>query len=653
MDNTIQKRPFHELTSFSINKIEITDSFWKKRQEVNRNISLPMILEKLKKDHHIDNLQIAADLKEGTFLGDFYFDSDLYKWMEGAYYYSKFNLNEDIESELTEIAKIILKAQWSDGYLNSYYSIHFPEKRFTNLLMFHELYCAGHLIEAGIAEKQNTGEETLFNISKKFADLLVRKILDVNLQDTAGHPEIELALIKLYRATNNDDYLKLCKHLIEMRGRIPHLRTYIMRRLINTLETFNEAKEIKMQYFNSHKEENPPKEEVAEFLENLTLKDWITYIRENLNGKVYQLDTPIREAYKPVGHAVRALYFYCGVADLYSEMGDDELLHALELIWLKMVQARMFITGGVGSNKAIEGFEKDFKLSAHTSYSETCAAIANIMWNWRMFLNTGKCKYIELIERLLYNAMLVGQSLDGKRYFYSNPLISDGDHSREEWFKCPCCPTNYIRMIPQLSKYIYAKSEKGLYITQYIGNNANLTLNEDIQLKIKQKSNFPWNGKVEIDISTNKKAHFSLFLRIPEWSEDIQITINDKRIKKPISAGKFISLERDWEQDKILIHFRMKPVLIDADPKRKDIKNKVALSYGPLIYCLEQRDNNFNIFKARIAKKSELIIKKDSQLLDDMIIINGTIKSGEKFSAIPYFAWGNRGANRMVLWMKK
>jgi len=653
MENLIQKRPFNQLTPLPYELVKITDKFWKKRQDVNKSVSLPLILKKLKKDHHIDNLRVAAGVKEGTFLGDFYFDSDLYKWLEGAFHFSQFNLSEDIQQELEKIVNIIQKAQWNDGYLNSYYSINFPEKRFTNLLMFHELYCAGHLIEAALAEKNSNGNGTLLDVAESFSNLLVRKILNPPLKDTAGHPEIELALIKLYRYTDKRKYLDLCEHLIQMRGRIPHLRTYIMRRLIDTLKTFKKAEHAKTEYFKSQNKGDPPKEEVAEFLENLGLKDWIKYIRNNLNGKIYQLDTPIREAYIPVGHAVRALYLYCGVADLYSEIGDNRLLHALERIWLKMVKGRMYITGGVGSNKAYEGFEEDFKLNINNSYSETCAALANIMWNWRMFLITGKCKYTELIEKLLYNAMLVGQSLDGKRYFYANPMVSQGEERREEWFKCPCCPTNYIRMIPQLGKYIYAKSKKGIYITQYIGSNISLAWENGAHIEIKQKSRFPWEGKVEIKIDTTKDTDFSLFFRIPRWCEDKHVYVNGEEPTDQIESGNFLQIRKKWLDDTISLEFEVIARQIEGSPKRKDLKNRIALSYGPLIYCLEQKDNDFNIFNAILPKKPKLSIKKNSELINDMIIINGTTKSGEKFKSIPYFAWNNRGKTKMLVWFRK
>ncbi len=652
-ENHIYKRPFNRLSQVPIVNLELTDPFWRARREINKKVSLPMMLEKLKEDHHVDNFLIDAGKKEGTHLGVFYFDADLYKWVEGAFLFSRFSLPEALMGEIREIVDSIRKSQWEDGYLNTYYSINFPEKRFTNLLLFHELYCAGHLIEAGLAEKRFTGSNTLLNVSKKFIDLLVKKLLEPPIQDTDGHPEIELALIKLYRETQEECYLNLCRHLVEMRGNIPHFRTYVMRNLIDAVKTFSNASALKKQYFETHKNREAAKEEVAEFLENLTIKDWLRFVQENLNGKIYQLDSPVPNSYEPVGHAVRALYLYCGVADLFSELGDKTILHALELIWLKMVRARMYITGGVGSVSSIEGFDKDFRLKIEDSYSETCAAIANIMWNWRMFLITGKVKYNELIERLLYNAMLVGQSLDGRRYFYSNPLLSRGEHARVEWFKCPCCPTNYIRIIPQIEKYIYAHSDKGIWINQYIGSKGTVCLRDDVEVKLNLKSKFPWRGKVELEFRTSKEAYFSMLLRIPTWCEKNRIYVNGKEWKNKIISGRFLEIQKNWSNDTIKLELKMSPNLRSGDKRRKDLKNKAALSFGPLIYCLEQEDNDFDIFKARLSSNPRLRVATESNLMDNMVILKGQLQSGKIFKAIPYFAWQNRNAGNMIVWIRQ
>jgi hypothetical protein len=651
-------RPFNKLAPISLDNVEIKDFFWKNRQEINKEISLPLQLQKLEDDHHLHNFRIAAGLKEGIHLGDFYYDSDLYKWLEGVFYFSRFGLPVALEEKIEEIGKLIKQSQLSDGYLNTFYSTKFLSERFRNLLIFHELYCAGHLIEAALAQDQMTKDSTLLEVAKRFADLLVKRFLHNNLQDTCGHPEIEMALIRLYHYTGIKSYLELSKHLIDMRGNIPHFKTYILRNLLNAVRIFNKANKIKTNYLYENGDKTFSKEETAEFLEDFTIKDWLIFLKANFNGKLYQLDVPIREAYEPVGHAVRALYLYSGVADLYSETGDKSLLHALQLIWSRIKKARMFITGGVGSISSIEGFDKDFKMKSEDSYSETCAAIANIMWNWRMFLITGHGKYTSLIETLLYNAMLPGQSLDGKRYFYSNPLVSDGTERRKEWFKCPCCPTNYIRMIPILGHYIYAQSNVGVCVNQYIGSKAKVRFENNEEVTLTQKSQFPWEGKgiIQLSLENETSRKYSLYLRIPQWCRPSGNTVylNGKKYQPPKSKSfqNYYKIRKLWKDgDKIEISFLMKPTVIEQDPRINNEGPKVALSYGPIIYCLEQCDNKeIDIFKASLAKNPDLKIINDSTLIKDMAIIKGKVSSGKTFKAIPYFAWGNREPDKMTVW---
>ncbi|TXT60428.1 MAG: hypothetical protein BAJALOKI3v1_910005 [Promethearchaeota archaeon] len=646
--------PYNKLSSISYNHIKITDLFWSKRQEINKDISLPLMLEKLEEDHHIDNFRVAAGLKKGIHLGDFYFDSDLYKWLEGALYFHQiFSLPTKISSQIKEIIGLIEKSQLKDGYLNTFYTLNFLQKRFTNFLIFHELYCAGHLIEAALAEANLTNNGILLKVAIRFTNLLVNKILNNDLRDTAGHPEIELALIRLYRKTKNKDYLNLCDHLIKERGNIPHLRTYVMRRLIDAVKTFGESRKIRQHYLDNNEIERIEKEEAAEFLEGLTPRDWLIFLRQNLNGKQYQLNTPIREAYNPVGHAVRALYLYSGAADLYSETGDESLLDAMELLWLKMVKGKIYITGGTGSVKAIEGFGKDFQLSLENSYSETCAAIANIMWNWRLLLITKKCKYADLIERLLYNAMLPGQSLDGRKYFYVNPMISNGEHTRKEWFKCPCCPTNYIRFIPQIGKYIYSISENDIWIHQYIGNEAEIPSNSGQSTKIIQKSEFPWDGKVSLQIINDGVEKFSLYLRIPDWCENPTIYMNDEKITKNLIPGAYFRLENKWNNgDLVVLDLPMKPLLHSDKLNRKETKGKKYIQYGPLIYCVEEVDNqDLQFSRLKIAKESDLENVYKKSILGGMTILRGKTTSGRVFTAIPYFAWCNRKPTKMRVWI--
>ena len=394
--------------------------------------------------------------------------------------------------------------------------------------------------------------------------------------------------------------------------------------------------------------------EVNEWLVNLTMRDWIKLIKAHLNGEFLQSNISVRDAFEPVGHAVRAMYLYCGMADLYSEKGDKSLFRALRKIWLKMVKARMYITGGTGSVKAFEGFGKDFSLKNEESYSETCAAIGNIMWNWRMLQITGNCKYADLIEKLLYNAMLVGQSIDGKKYTYSNPLISEGDDERKDWFICPCCPPNVARTIASLGQYIYSITDKGIWIHQYIGSQVNINLIEKNELTLIQESELPWNGSVKIRFELKNNQNFSMFLRIPKWSGATEIFINQVKYQNNLTPGKYIEIIRNWENsDTIELNFKMEPTLERADPQIKANHGKTTISNGPLIYCLEQIDNkNFNIFDAELSRNQELKITYKPEFLGGVNIIRGILTSNKIFNAIPYYAWNNRGPTKMQVWNK-
>jgi DUF1680 family protein len=608
-----------------------------------------LIHKKLEEDFHIDNFRVASGMKKGIQKGEFYFDSDLYKWLEGAYYFLQLKNDEVLQKKTDIIVDLIAKSQLKDGYINTFYSTKFVGKRFTNLLELHELYCAGHLIEAAIAHFNATKKKDFLKVAEKFADLLVSKFLIEERKETSGHPEIELALFKLNNIITDKKYDELAKYLIDMRGKIPHFKLYSIRAFLNMVETLKLAKKINREYYLENGLKEPAKGEVVEFIEELTIKEWINVISETLNGKRFQLDVPIRKINNPVGHCVRAMYLYCGIADLYSETGEKILLSTLEKIWLKMIKGRMYITGGTGSSKGTEGFQKDFLLQPEKSYSETCAAIANILWNWRLLQITGKCKYADLIEKLLYNAFLVGQSLDGKKYFYVNKLISEGKDERVEWFKCACCPPNIIRIIPSLGQFIYSSSENGIWIHQYIGSKVNFV---DKELKILQESEFPWKGSVKLKISLMISSKFSIFLRIPKWCKELDLSINNEKFKDKYTSGTYLEIVRNWNNDDIInIDFIMVPKLEEGDPKLKANRGKIVISNGPLIYCTEQIDNeDVDIMNMEILKDPKLSVNYKPNMLGGVNIIEGDLSQGIRFTAVPYYTWANRGANKMQVW---
>jgi len=650
------KRPYNKLFAIPFYQVQINDTFWSKRQKINREVSINLQYEKLEEDHHIDNFRVAAGIKKDIQQGEFYFDSDLYKWLEAAGYFLHLQNDKDLETKVNQIVGLISKSQAKDGYINTFYSTKFIEKRFTNVAFMHELYCAGHLIQAAIAHYEATGSNFLLEVAEKFAYLLYQIFMGSRKNEAPGHEEIEMALVELFRITNNLTFLKLAEAFINRRGKLANLKGYIIKKYVNLISTLKEAKKLnetfKLNNNDIQYNKRGDQDEVEDFYEDLTLIERIKFLYGTLNGKTYQLNLPVRDNFEPVGHAVRAMYLYCGMADLYSEIGDQALLKVLKILWLKMVKAKMYVSGGIGSIKGIEGFEKDFKLKIEKSYSETCAAIGSIMWNWRMLNITGHCKYADLIEKLLYNAMLVGQSLDGKKYFYSNPLVSNGDHDRKEWFLCACCPPNFARTIASIGKYIYSVSEEGLWIHQYIGSLGNIKYNNN-NIRVVQESEFPWKGNVKIILELEKNLKFSIFLRIPQWSNDTDLSINGEKFYGSMTSGRYIKILRNWlNNDFIEINFQMEPKILENDLRMKSSRERGALSYGPLIYCLEQTDNNFEIMDAVIPKNQAFQTIFQPNFLDGTIVIQGNISTGQKFVAIPYFSWNNRGPTRMQVWNK-
>ena len=651
--NTNQ-RPFNKIKPISFENVTINDDFWSKRQQNNREISIHLQLKKLEQDCHVDNFRVASGTKKGVQKGESYFDSDLYKWLEAASYILHTHKNPDLGKIVNEIVDLIRNSQTKDGYINTFYSTRFLHKRFSNIYIMHELYCAGHLIQAAIAHQNATRSKNLMNVAIKFADLLVKLFLDGKRKGVPGHEEIEMALIELYRITENSKYLCLAEEFINRRGNISNFKTYVVNQYLDMISTLQLAEKKNQEY---QKAAETPldiaviESEVAEWVSKLTLKGQLILLKENLNGKYIQSNVPVRQIVEPVGHAVRAMYLYCGMADLYSETGDQKLLHALRRSWLKMVKARMYVTGGIGSERGTEGFQKDFVLKNEDSYSETCAAIGNMMWNLRMLQITSNCKYADLIELLMYNAMMVGQSIDGIEYTYANPLVSQGKDKRSKWFRCACCPPNLARTIISIGKYIYSTSENGIWIHQYIGNNANIDLGSNT-IKISQKSGFPWKGDVKILLNLSKSQKFSIFLRIPKWSIETELRINAVQYYDNLSNGKYVEIMRNWlDNDCLDIKFKMKANFVESDQRIKNNRGRVAISNSPLIYCVEQKDNkNLDIFTTILKKDQDLTVKCQPEMLEGVNNIVGKVSGGKNFTAIPYYAWNNRGADKMLIW---
>ena len=643
---SIKKRNFNKLIPIPFQQVKINDNFWHNWQEINRKVAIHHQYEELEKSNNINNFRVAAKLIKGIHKGEFYYDSGVYKWLEAACYVLTQFEDDNLREKVNKVVQLILKSQLSDGYINSFYSINFIEKRFNNTTFMHELYCAGHLIQAAIAHFNATGSRVLLDAVDKFIDLIYDIFMNEKKVNAPGHQEIELALLSLYQFTDKKKYFLLAEDLINRRGKGANSKGYIFNQFLNLNSTLKEAK--------GKVSESGEKNEIEDFYADLSIKERLKFYIAILNGKCYQLHESVRNIIDPVGHAVRAMYMFCGMADLYAETGDTDLLDALIRSWIKITERKMYITMGIGSIKGIEGFEKDFKLRIRNSYSETCAAVGFLMWNWRMLQITAEAKYADLIERILYNSLLVGMSLDGEKYSYTNPLISNGDYERKVWYLCACCPPNLARTIASLSQYIYSKSEKGLFIHQYIGSNLKCEIKGN-PIEIHQKSQFPWQGNITIKIMLQNNLYFDISFRIPKWAKNSQIMINKKPIGTHINNGDYFNVSRNWaNNDEIILKFEMRPRLVYGNPKVKDIKNKVAISNGPLVYCLEQKDNfDFDIFSMRIQERSPLIISFKDKLLGGINLIKGKIHTGENFIAIPYYTWNNRGADKMQIWHQK
>ncbi|MBO3802198.1 MAG: glycoside hydrolase family 127 protein [Thermoproteota archaeon] len=607
--------PYSKLKPVAISSVKLQDNFWKPRIKILKEVTLPTQYEQLEKTGHIFNFQRASGKVKGEFQGFFFNDSDLYKWIEAVSYYLAQEYDERLNSLLERVIGEIESAQDEDGYLNTYFVFEKKNQRWENLRDMHELYCAGHLIQAAIAHYRATKSSRLLKVALKLADHIDNVFGPNKKYGAPGHPEIEMALVELFRLTRDKKYLRLSEFFIDQRG------------------------------------------------------------HGLIGGRELHIDhKPFRELDEIVGHAVRSVYLNCGAADIYMETGEEALLKALERLWENMTEKKMYITGGIGSRYEGESFGENYELPNEEAYCETCASIANIMWNWRMLLITGDAKFSDLIELTLYNAALAGISLDGKHYFYVNPLESRKKHERKEWYDCACCPPNIARLLASLPGYFYSTSEEGIWVHLYAKSEAKIEL-ENLTVNIIQETNYPWEGEVLIRVEPNEESTFSIFLRVPGWSKLATIKVGDEE-KLVHETGKYIEIRRKWKQgDEIRINFHVEVEKIFSNENVKNNLCKVAIKRGPIIYCIESVDNpNLNIFNLSLPLDSELKTRWTANLLNGINIIEGEALYSEldntkeklytssyeltkslskvRFTAIPYYAWANRGKSDMLVWIK-
>ncbi|HET6596866.1 MAG TPA: beta-L-arabinofuranosidase domain-containing protein [Anaerolineales bacterium] len=671
------------MQELSARDVMINDSFWSPRLAVNAGKAIFHQWEQLEATRCIDNFRIAAGEKDGFREGYFFADSDAYKWLDAASRIYALHPDPSLASLMDSFIALLRHSQLEDGYLFTYNQIHFPGERWVNLQIEHELYCLGHLIEAGVSHVQATGRTDLLEICTKAADLLVRDCLNATNDKTCGHEEIEIALIRLFRVTGKEDYLALANRFVERRGQLPLYALHFSRERKSHQIRAKYVNQLRQKYIAAH----------PDYLSfrlpggNYAKKPAFSRLRYRINalwGFYAQQHTPVRKQTIPVGHAVRFGYLETAIAMLCRSGSQTDLLPVLEQAWERMVTRRMYITGGLGSAPEIEGFGSDYALDPEYAYNETCASIASLLWSWEMALLTKKAQYSDLFEWQLYNATNVGMGQHGDTYLYNNPLEVHGGVTRKRWYVVPCCPSNLSRTFADLGKHIYSHDENEIWIHQYISSETTIDIGVPVRVKI--ESALPWNGKVLIHVDPAEKREYKLHLRIPSWDLSAMIhmyePVKEKMVRdskehfshivsssglrdsveylKQTTAsgydprvGWFTDVDRTSSTGDILeINFDTSIKLRHAHRKVKGHAGKVAVTRGPLVYCLESVDNpGVDIFIAEL-DPSSLTERFVPDLLGGCVVIHGRTTDGRALKFIPYFLWANRGESRMTVWVK-
>lgn len=641
----------------------VTNGFWAERLLLNSQIAIFYQWEQLEAAHCIDNFRIAAGLKEGFREGFFFADSDAYKWLDAASRILIYDPSPRLKALIDDFIAILEKAQENDGYLYTYNQIHFGTTRWKNLQIEHEFYCLGHLIEAGIWHYRATGEECLFRIARKAADLLVDRFWGESSVYTDGHEEIEIALIHLSRQTGISRYRELAKRFLQRRGRI---RVFWLRFILQTLWSagrMNTVNALRKKYTQTH----PEASSFRLPAHNRHLVPWSTPLRfaiSALSGKYTQQHLPVDKQVEPVGHAVRFTYLNAAAAMLAMDEHDNSDLPRLTGLWEQMVDRRMYVTGGIGSLPLIEGFGKDYELDPELAYNETCAALGSILWNHEMALLTGESRFDDLFEWQLYNAASVGIGLDGCSYFYNNPLTTRAQYKREPWYDIPCCPSNLSRVWASIADHAVSVHEDEIRVHQYIG--CDVTLDNGQTISLHMESGLPWDGKVSVNFEMDKPALFVLSLRRASWAEDCTVRVNGRVVQPDMVGMKksenaacglnfgssaWMQIEREFfNGDTIELQFTMPIRVLEQDSRIPKCGGRLALSRGPVLYCLESIDNQVDIMQQTLGTRA-LYATSDSNVLGGVPIIKGSNPPGESLTFVPYALWGNRGNSTMTVFV--
>lgn len=638
----MRKRLVRQLTPVPFTKVKLADRFWAPRQEINRRVTIPIEYEQCRKTGRIDAFRL--DWKKGQpNEPHIFWDSDVGKWIEAAAYAQSTRPDARLKRRVEGVIDLIAGAQQPDGYLNVHYTVVEPDKRWSNLRDCHELYCAGHLIEGAVAWYEATGQGKLLDVMRRYADY-IDSVFGADAgkkRGYCGHPEVELALVKLYRATGEPRYLKLAAYFVNERGRQPH-------------------------YFDIEARGRG----------------------ENPSGAWFgcyaycQAHKPLREQTEVVGHAVRAMYIYSAMADVANETGDASLLRACERLWESLCRKRLYITGGIGPSKHNEGFTFDYDLPNETAYAETCAAIGLVFWNHRLLQFDGDGRYADIIERALYNGTISGVALDGRTFFYANPLtvfpaaLKDAPGhiagTRQKWFGCACCPPNIARLIASVGQYVYSQSPSAAYVHLYAQGSGELEVGGR-RVVLKQRTDYPWSGDVRIDVDPERPMSFTLALRIPGWCRRASIRVNGRPIAAQRRRG-YALIRRTWRAgDTVALRLDMPVERVEANPLVRMDCRRIALQRGPVVYCLEGKDNGANLTDLLLPRQSKLSVRFEPQLLGGVATIEGVAlrrdnrpwQSGDlyrqerspmrktRLRAVPYCVWSNRGPGEMLVWIRE
>jgi DUF1680 family protein len=622
----------------SFTDVKLSDRFWTSRIETNRTVTIPASFARCENTGRVKNFEMAA-ARSGKFCTKFPFDdTDIYKTVEGASYSMAVHPDAKLDAYVDSLITIVGKAQESDGYLYTARTIDplhphpwsGPERWVKENELSHELYNSGHMFEAAAAHYLATNKRNFLDIALKNADLLVKTFGPGKRHVAPGHEIVEMGLVRLYRITGKKEYLDLAKFFIDERGH----RTY----------------------------------------DKTSTDEW-------KNGMYWQDNEPVIAQDDAEGHAVRAMYLYSGMADVAALTGDKEYITAIDKIWNNMVGKKIYVQGGIGAVPGGERFGADYELPNTTAYNETCAAIGDVFWNQRMFLLHGESKYIDVLEKVLYNGLISGVGLDGKTFFYTNAMqVTNGvthhelEPERSGWFECSCCPTNMARFLPSLSGYMYAQKGNSVFVNLFIAGTANIEVG-DKKVSIVQSNNYPWNGALSFAITPEAPTNFSMRIRIPGWARaeaipsdlyafqnksaaKIGLKLNGKAVAYKVENG-YAIINRQWNKgDKVELNLPMEVKKVIANKALGDDKGKTALQRGPIMYCAEWKDNGGNVSNLTIPANAIFKPVAEPGLLNGVTVLKGQVLSKAKgeaakkveLTAIPYYSWANRGKGEMTVW---